>query len=111
MLGVIDDCSWSVARMQRLCPRRREAAGGEKNGVLCPGESFAKGGLLPRLTFAGVREKNTARFWLPRHQLSDRLAFGASTDGCGGHGHSSCNTKWSAIAVSADSRRGSTEPL
>src|SRR5215471_4501958 len=69
------------------------------------------GSLFPRLTSAGIGKTHHAHFRLPRHQLSDRLAFGASTDGCGGHGHSSCNTRWSAIAVSADSRRRSTEPL
>ena len=54
-------------------------------------------------------ETRHAHFWLPRHRLSDRLAFGASTDGCGRDDYSSCNTRWNAIAVSAD-RRGSTEP-
>ena len=69
------------------------------------------GSLFPRLISAGIGKTHHAHFRLPRHRLSDRLAFGASTDGCGRHSHSSCNTRWNAIAVSADSRRGSTKPL
>jgi hypothetical protein len=64
-----------------------------------------------RANFRGWGGDTLCVFRLPRHRLSDRLAFGASTDGCGRNGdHSSCNTRWNAIAVSAYSRGGSTEP-
>src|SRR5262249_35547223 len=80
---------------------RRKAAGGIAR-------SFDAVGKV--LTSADGEVTHHAYFRLPRHRLSDRLAFGASTDGCGRHGYSSCNTRWNAIAVSADSRRGSIEP-
>ena len=72
---------------------------------------FTIGSLFPRNFPAGGEGTHHAHLWLPRHRLSDRLAFGANVDSCGRNGdNSSCNTRYNAIAVSADSRRGSTEP-
>ena len=64
---------------------------------------------LSALTSAYGEGTHYAHFRLPRHGLSDRLAFGASTDGFGRDGDH-CNTRWNAIVVSADSRRGFTKP-
>jgi hypothetical protein len=84
-------------------PRRREAAGGRS------AEGVHNRVTISALTSADGEGTHHAHFRLRRHRLSDRLTFGASTDGCGRNGdHSSCNTRWNAIAVSA--RRGSTEP-
>src|SRR5262249_57586673 len=53
---------------------------------------------------------NDAYCELHGERVCDRVVFGGRPDGSGRHRYSSCNTRWNAIAVSADSRRGSIEP-
>src|SRR6516225_3840371 len=92
---------------KQACPILRQSTAAGSGGRAWRGLLIPWGNVL---TSADGGVTHHAHFRLPWHRLSDRLAFGASTDGRGRHGYSSCNTRWNTIAVSADPRRGFIEP-